>query len=67
MGTSAHSQDPFWGYLIQDDKSPSPLFEQLLLGIANYIVSWTGCLCSATHSPNQNDMTSTARLTSSLI
>ncbi|MCJ1467156.1 hypothetical protein MMC07_005778, partial [Pseudocyphellaria aurata] len=27
----------YWGYLVRSDKSPSPLFEQLLLGIANYI------------------------------
>lgn len=29
----------YWGYLVKPDKSPSPVFEQLLLGIANYIVS----------------------------
>ena len=29
----------YWGYLVRPDKSPSPVFEQLLLGIANYIVS----------------------------
>jgi hypothetical protein len=28
----------YWGYLVKPDKSPSPVFEQLLLGIANYIV-----------------------------
>ncbi|KAL9581164.1 MAG: hypothetical protein Q9212_004061 [Teloschistes hypoglaucus] len=27
----------YWGYLIKSDKSPSIIFEQLLLGIANYI------------------------------
>ena len=27
------------GYLLRPDKSPTPFFEQLLLGIANYIVS----------------------------
>ncbi|KAL8750697.1 MAG: hypothetical protein Q9184_006333 [Pyrenodesmia sp. 2 TL-2023] len=27
----------YWGYLIKPDKSPSAVFEQLLLGIANYI------------------------------
>ncbi|MCJ1272817.1 hypothetical protein MMC21_000606 [Puttea exsequens] len=27
----------YWGYLIRPDKSPSPVFEQLLLGVANYI------------------------------
>ncbi|KAL8944115.1 MAG: hypothetical protein Q9211_000706 [Gyalolechia sp. 1 TL-2023] len=35
MGST--SSPPFWGYLIKSDKSPSGLFEQLLLGIANYI------------------------------
>ena len=29
----------FWGYLIERDKTPTPLLEQLLLGLANYIVS----------------------------
>lgn len=28
----------YWGYLVKPDKTPSPVFEQLLLGIANYIV-----------------------------
>lgn len=27
----------YWGYLIKADKSPTPVFEQLLLGVANYI------------------------------
>ncbi|KAL8735040.1 MAG: hypothetical protein Q9181_002978 [Wetmoreana brouardii] len=27
----------YWGYLIKPNKSPSPILEQLLLGIANYI------------------------------
>ena len=27
------------GYLLRPDKSPTPFFEQLLLAIANYIVS----------------------------
>lgn len=35
MGST--SSPAFWGYLIKSDKSPSALFEQLLLGIANYI------------------------------
>ena len=30
--------EEYWGYLIKKDKSPAPVFEQLLLGIANYIV-----------------------------
>lgn len=28
----------YWGYLIKPDKSPTLVFEQLLLGVANYIV-----------------------------
>lgn len=34
----------YWGYLIKHDKSPSPVCEQLLLGIANYIVSQSSLL-----------------------
>lgn len=33
--------EDYWGYLIKEDKSPAPVFEQLLLGIANYIVRQT--------------------------
>ncbi|KAL9008549.1 MAG: hypothetical protein Q9173_006339 [Seirophora scorigena] len=35
---SASGPPEYWGYLIESDKSPSLIFEQLLLGIANYIV-----------------------------
>ena len=28
----------FWGYLVNSDKTPTPRFEDLLLGIAHYIV-----------------------------
>lgn len=35
-GTAVAAQE-YWGYLIQPDKSPTPVFEQLLLGVANYI------------------------------
>ncbi|KAL8962544.1 MAG: hypothetical protein Q9193_001066 [Seirophora villosa] len=35
---SASAPPEYWGYLIESDKSPSLIFEQLLLGIANYIV-----------------------------
>ena len=38
MGTGAMTTEEYWGYLIKEDKSPAPVFEQLLLGIANYIV-----------------------------
>ncbi|KAL8808219.1 MAG: hypothetical protein Q9182_000283 [Xanthomendoza sp. 2 TL-2023] len=31
------STPEYWGYLVNSDKNPSPIFEQLLLGIANYI------------------------------
>ena len=39
MAGSAVAPQEYWGYLITADKSPSPVFEQLLLGVANYIVS----------------------------
>ena len=38
-GTTIAAQE-YWGYLIKPDKSPTPVFEQLLLGVANYIVSF---------------------------
>lgn len=38
MSNGAMAAEEYWGYLIKDDKSPSPVFEQLLLGIADYIV-----------------------------
>lgn len=36
--TEMATASEYWGYLVKADKSPSPVFEQLLLGIANYIV-----------------------------
>ena len=33
------TEDDGMGYLLRPDKSPTPFFEQLLLGIANHIVS----------------------------
>ena len=33
------TEDEEIGYLLQPDRSPTPFFEQLLLAIANYIVS----------------------------
>lgn len=39
MGSTAIAASEYWGYLIKPDKSPSPLLEKLLLGIANYVVS----------------------------
>lgn len=39
MGSTAVAASEYWGYLIKPDNSPSPLLENLLLGIANYIVS----------------------------
>lgn len=38
MGSTAVAAHEYWGYLIKPDKSPTPVFEQLLYGIANYIV-----------------------------
>ncbi|MCJ1424684.1 hypothetical protein MMC29_002572, partial [Sticta canariensis] len=38
MGSNAAvAASEYWGYFVRPDKSPSPVFEQLLLGIANYI------------------------------
>lgn len=39
MASTAVAAQEYWGYLIKPDKSPTPIFEQLLLGVANYIVS----------------------------
>ncbi|KAK4692343.1 hypothetical protein P7C71_g4841, partial [Lecanoromycetidae sp. Uapishka_2] len=49
MASSAVAAQEYWGYLIMPDKSPSPVLEQLLLGVANYIkwhvAPWdTNCL-----------------------
>ncbi len=38
MATAETTKD-YWGYLIEPDKTPTPLLRDLLLGIANYIVS----------------------------
>ncbi|KAL9122728.1 MAG: hypothetical protein Q9187_000709 [Circinaria calcarea] len=37
MGNAAVAAQEYWGYLIKPDRTPAPLLEQLLLGIANYI------------------------------
>lgn len=39
LGKDVPTKDEEIGYLLQPDRSPTPFFEQLLLGIANYIVS----------------------------
>ena len=39
MAGSAVAPQEYWGYLIKADNTPTPIFEQLLLGVANYIVS----------------------------
>ncbi len=39
MGSASVAAYEYWGYLIKPDKSPTPVFEQLLLSVANYIVS----------------------------
>ena len=49
-GTAVAAQE-YWGYLIKADKSPTPIFEQLLLGVANYIVS----ACFAIPWPSVNE------------
>ncbi|KAI4133183.1 MAG: hypothetical protein LQ347_002265 [Umbilicaria vellea] len=38
MGNATITAEEYWGYLIQPDKTPTPLFEQFLLSIASYIV-----------------------------
>lgn len=47
MGSTDLAVREYWGYLVKPDKSPTPVFEQLLLGIANYIVSSLWLLRSA--------------------
>ncbi|KAL9137037.1 MAG: hypothetical protein Q9175_001747 [Cornicularia normoerica] len=37
MASTAVAAHEYWGYLIKPDKSPTPVFEQLLLGVAHYI------------------------------
>ncbi|CAF9938419.1 MAG: hypothetical protein ALECFALPRED_007688 [Alectoria fallacina] len=37
MASTAVAAQEYWGYLIKPDKSPTPVFELLLLGVANYI------------------------------
>jgi hypothetical protein len=37
-GKHKTEEDDYWGYLIEADRSPTPLFQQLLIGIAHYIV-----------------------------
>lgn len=39
MTATKEAAAEYWGYLIGPDKSAAPLFQQLLLGVANYIVS----------------------------
>ncbi|KAL8703483.1 MAG: hypothetical protein Q9201_003326 [Fulgogasparrea decipioides] len=39
MGSTSINPPGYWGYLIKPNKSPSPILEQLLLGIANYILA----------------------------
>lgn len=43
MGSNPASDREYWGYLIQSDRTPTPLLEQLLLGIAHYIVCLPQC------------------------
>lgn len=39
MTTTKAAAADYWGYLIKSDNTPSNLLKDLLLGIANYIVS----------------------------
>lgn len=49
MGSTAIAAHEYWGYLIKPDKSPTPVFEQLLLGVANYIVLLSLICCYFFH------------------
>ena len=40
MTTTTGATAGYWGELIKRDKTPSKLLQELLLGIANYIVSF---------------------------
>jgi hypothetical protein len=40
MTTTKATAADYWGYLIKSDNTPSSLLQELLLGIANYIVSF---------------------------
>lgn len=40
MTTTKGAATDYWGFLIEQDKTPSKLLQELLLGIANYIVSY---------------------------
>lgn len=51
MASTAVAAQEYWGYLIKPDRSPTPVFEQLLLGVANYIVS----ACTPILSPFVNE------------
>lgn len=39
MATTKGVATDYWGYLIEPNKSATPLLEELLVGIANYVVS----------------------------
>ena len=46
----------YWGDLIQEDKRPSPLFEALLEGIAEYIVGHAHpTYCSSNRTPTTTE------------
>lgn len=44
IASTARIAQEYWGYLMQTDRSPTPVFEQLILGVANYIVSTCSCI-----------------------
>ena len=65
MASTAVAQE-YWGYLIKPDKSPTPVFEQLLLGVADYIVSACSPI-SQTVGEGKLIMTGIAEKTSSAV
>ena len=52
MGSRSPVLRDYWGYLIEPDNTPAPKLEQLLLGLANYIVSICCCLQDSEYPTN---------------
>ena len=52
--TMSFSDHYYWGPLVNPDKSPAPLLEQLCLGIAQLMVSAIAILISQTATDNSH-------------
>lgn len=61
------SAPKYWGFLIEADKNPSVIFEQLLVSIANYIVRLRFVLFATGSDPDAPEpkLTSTVESTDS--